>query len=316
MRDNGRPSGLDRDDDDAPTPLRPGAARALAPSNAPREPRPSHEPRPGIGYGSPPDPRDPASEDLVRMRLRRQSTGSPLGGDGAPINGGPAPSPLPTDDETVPPARRTSDGGGDDTSRPPGGMLPIDGDDDATVPPAGLRARGDEGESHRRRSGGRGSESDTGPAPSPLRPEERRPSTGNDVAESPLRRPAPQPRRGDGGSDERPAEPPRGLDATARSPFQRDDSAPSPFQRGDAPASAAASNAAATTTAAMPAVRRREPPPSSSRPAPPRPAPTPGAVAIEDDETPSGGVLRWVVVLLLIAMGAAFGVWIGLQFIG
>ena len=75
----------------------------------------------------------------------------------------------------------------------------------------------------------------------------------------------------------------------------------------------------ATTTAAMPAVRRREPQSPSGRSSPPRPTPTPapGAVAIDDDEiSGGGGVLRWIVVLLLIAMGAAFGVWIGLQFIG
>jgi hypothetical protein len=172
-----------------------------------------------------------------------------------------------------------------------------------------------------------------------LSPDERRrrPGGGDADAESPLRRPAPQTRGFDSQPGDRQAPPPpRALDASARSrqrddsgpsPFQRDDGGRSPFQRDDSnprfgdafggnddatiPPS---NNPASMTTAAMPAVRRRDGAPPSNRPANPQPT---GSVMMEEEETSGGaGVLRWVIVLVLIALGAAFGIWLGQMLIG
>jgi DNA-directed RNA polymerase specialized sigma24 family protein len=220
--DNGQQSALgwDDEDDDQPTPLRAAGPPALAPSTPPRRPRPSSALAPA------PDPDDPASEDLVRMPLRRSSGRSPLAPDtdSGGINGGPAASPTPASSPPPP---------GDPSILRPGAPT----DDDATIPPAGLRSR--RGEDDRRGpppGGMRGFDTDDGPAASPLSPEERRRQPGGDPgAESPLRRPAPQGRGFDSrpGDRQAPPPPPRALDTNARSPRQPGDSAPSPFQRDD-----------------------------------------------------------------------------------
>jgi DNA-directed RNA polymerase specialized sigma24 family protein len=394
--DNGHqsPLGWGDEDDDQPTPLRAAGPPALAPATPPRRPRPSAALAP-----SAPDPDEPPSEDLVRMPLRRASARSPLapGLDSNAVNGGTAPSPLPA------PSPRPS---GDPSILRPRGPV----DDDATIPPSGLRSR--------QGGGMRGFDTDDGPAASPLSPEERRrPQGGGDPdAESPLRRPAPQAR----GFDSQPGDhqappPPRALDSSARSPFQRDDtrpppqrqrddSGPSPFQRDDTrppsqrqrddsgrppfrrddsgprfddpfsghddptipppsrqrddsgrppfqrddsgrppfqrddsgrppfrrddsgprfddpfsghddPTIPPSGSAAANTTAAIPAVRRRDGAAPPDRPATPQP---PLGGVVEEEETSGGaGVMRWIIVLVLIALGAAFGIWLGQMLIG
>jgi len=221
--DNGQQSALgwDDEDDDQQRPAPPAGPPALAPSSPSRRPRPSAALTPPA-----PDPDDPASEDLVRMPLRRSSARPPLapGTDNGAVNRGPAASPLPAPSPL--PA-------GDPSILRPGGPA----DDDATIPPTGLRSprRGDGDRRGPQPGGLRGFDADDGPAASPLSPDERRrrPGGGDADAESPLRRPAPQTRGFDSQPGDRQAPPPpRALDASARS-RQRDDSGPPPFQRDD-----------------------------------------------------------------------------------
>jgi DNA-directed RNA polymerase specialized sigma24 family protein len=311
--ENGRRTarGWDTSDDIQPVQLR-GAGPPAAPPPAP--PQSSGN----VTHAFPPGPGDPgqeASEDLVRMPLRRvpQRPGLP------PPDDGPATSPLPQGDPSI--------------LRPGTPM-----DEDATVPPTGLRERRDDRDRRGQPPRGlRGTEVDDGPAESPLSAEEQRGSHGphDTAASSPLRRPAPPPRGLDSGS--RPAPPPRGLDSGSRPlpPPRGLDSGPRPLppprpldshpglrrddsdpRIGDAfgtdDMTIPPSNAA--TTAAMPAVRRPQPPPpaTSNLSAPPTPAAGAHAAAPADSEGGGGAsILRWIVVVVLVALGAAFGIWLG-----
>jgi hypothetical protein len=224
-----------------------------------------------------------------------------------------------------------------DATLPPTGLRPRR-DDDARrggPQPRGLRAF----------------ESDEGPAASPISPEERRgPRAERDaIADSPLRRPTPQARSLDApqsrpvppqGRSSVPPQgrsvppppsrpvppPPRGLDRPPRTPVPPRDGSDRRFDDvfnmddfGSDATVPPSTNQAALTTASMPAVRRRETPagpgPAGLGPthppagAPTAPAPVP--VADEDETSGGAGVLRWVVVLVLIALGAAFGIWLG-----
>jgi DNA-directed RNA polymerase specialized sigma24 family protein len=330
--ENGRRAsyGWDTGDQEQPTALRPAVPPGLPAAGPP--PAPAGNAAPALTPLPSPDPDEPASEDLVRMPLRRI---------------GPRPSTLPPPHdadqatEPLPPGDPSILGAG----RPPvdAGRPPIDSD--ATLPPTGLRERRSDLRSEPPPRGLRGPEPDRGPAPSPLGAGEQRPRPDRDaLADSPLRRPAPQARGFD--SQQRRPPPPRALDASARPALRRDDSDPrmddvfsrsdprlgdafgnsgprmsGPFDDDDAtiPPSSGAGTA---TTAAMPPVRRREAPPSgpnrlSAGPAasapPPPPAPAPGPPPSMETESTGGGasLLRWVIVVVLVALGAAFGIWLG-----
>jgi DNA-directed RNA polymerase specialized sigma24 family protein len=123
----------------------------------------------------------------------------------------------------------------------------------------------------------------------------------------------------------------RDADVTAKTPVRRDDSDPDladlfrvPGPEGDPERSrSTGANAANLTAPTLPAARRPTPPtsdhpaPPANRPAPPPadrgPATRPPVSAPVDDDRPSGGssVLRWLVVLILIAAGAAVGIFLG-----
>jgi uncharacterized protein HemX len=45
------------------------------------------------------------------------------------------------------------------------------------------------------------------------------------------------------------------------------------------------------------------------------PTPTPSP-AVEVESSGGGGILRWAIVIVLVALGAAFGIWLGQQMIG
>ena len=122
--------------------------------------------------------------------------------------------------------------------------------------------------------------------------------------------------------------PPFGRDDRTRPPsFQREEPPRPPVRHDDArfgdvfsghddPTVPPAGSAASTTTAAMPAVRRREAPPTAGRGPAGQPSASP-TMTMEDDEDSGGaGILRWIVVLVLIALGAAFGIWLGQMLIG
>jgi DNA-directed RNA polymerase specialized sigma24 family protein len=315
-------SGWDTEDD-LPTPLRPAGPPAHA-SSGPLPPAPQGIAAPALAS---PDLDEPASDDLVRMPLRRPAARPSSLGPAADtaLNGpAPAPSPLPPGDPTI--------------------LRPGTPDDDATIPPSGLRGRHDDARHDDARRGSpprglRGFDSDEGPVASPLSAEEQRGSrTDRDpAADSPLRRPAPKAREFDS-QPSRPASPPppRGLDTrrpqgldTGPRPPQRDDSGRPPVRRSDrdplsepffgdedATMPPPSSGAPAATTAAMPAVRRRETPPGSNRMQPPSgPTPTPSP-AVEVESSGGGGILRWAIVIVLVALGAAFGIWLGQQMIG
>jgi hypothetical protein len=66
----------------------------------------------------------------------------------------------------------------------------------------------------------------------------------------------------------------------------------------------------AVSTAAMPAMRRSEP--SAATRMPSGPPPTRHAPPeLERESTGGGGILRWVIVVVLVALGAAVGIWLG-----
>jgi len=74
-----------------------------------------------------------------------------------------------------------------------------------------------------------------------------------------------------------------------------------------------------TSTAALPSARRPVAAGSSkaARPGTGPMGPGPMSSAVPEPETSTGAnILRWVVVLLLIALGAAFGIWLGQMLIG
>jgi DNA-directed RNA polymerase specialized sigma24 family protein len=338
--ENGRraPRGWDTGDHE-PVPLRPAG------------PPPAAVPPAPVGGnvtqafpGASPNPAEQASDDLVRMPLRRipQRPGLPPpdaeGGDQAT-------SPLPLGDPSI--------------LRPSSPM-----DQDATMPPTGLRERRGESEGERQRATGRAPQSEgerqpvggwgdegeqqrgggwgsdreergqpprglrgmevaeDGPADSPFPTEGQRRPRGLDTGQ----RSAPPPRGLDTG--QRSAPPPRGLDTGQRPGppprpldshpgLRRDDSNPrvggDPFGTDDM--TIPPSNAA--TTAAMPAVRRpQSPPPQPQQATSNISAHTPSPQPPADTESSGGAsILRWVVVVVLIALGAAFGIWIGQQMI-
>lgn len=350
---------------DEPTPLRaPAGPPALAGSSAPV----------AFGNAAPalapatPAPDDEASDELVRMPLRR---------------------PAPADQ----PQARGRGGIGEDTQSIPA-MPDAERDDDTPPPPRALRPRTD--------APGTGQQHDRSPAPppfggdgpalSPLREDERRGARGDDDTESPLRRPAGQER--DGGSPlaapaqrstarpgqddderrppsalasplradarrqpsaagdrpdpsqdpdeaerdagprfearsyQRPSTADRELDATATTPIKRDDgdprledvfggdpdatapptgSSPRSGRRGEG---TTGRSAPSTSTGRLQAAG----PASAERPAPrPQPATAGGPTVSTVDDEPSGGnsLLRWLVVLLLVAAGAAVGIFLG-----
>jgi uncharacterized protein HemX len=68
--------------------------------------------------------------------------------------------------------------------------------------------------------------------------------------------------------------------------------------------------ATATTTAAMPAMRRSQPSAAPSR-MPSGPPPMPAEPPPERESAGGAGILRWVIVVVLVALGAAVGIWLG-----
>ncbi len=312
MPDDGGPQGSDYEQ---PTALRaPAIPPALAGAAAGAAP-------PAFGNTAPAlapheaEPDDEASEELVRMPLQRAGR-TKL----ATARGRDAFSPKRPDDdpETASPGRDA----GQDVTAPPGGVRPRPGDDvgSSRAPqPAANPLAFDPG---------------GGPAPSPLTgPERQRPLSERDTeAESPLRRPAPAgptPQQGReldtapqaftghqdrGAHVDRPAV--HDADATVKTPIQRDDSDPRVddlFGRGtdsasDAP-DAGADHVSNMTAPTLPAARRPTPPPPA-RPPGENQAAVAGLASPETEGT-GNSVLRWLVVLLLIAAGAAVGIMLG-----
>jgi DNA-directed RNA polymerase specialized sigma24 family protein len=297
--DNGRraPLGWDTIDDDGPAPAQPAGPPGLATA-----PPPAAGNATRAFSSAPPDPHETVSDDLVRMPLRRigQRPPPPSADDG-----GPRTAALPQGDPSI--------------LRPgfrPG--TPVD--QDATIPPTGLRERRDDREQHGQPPprGLRRLEPDVGPAESSFGIDERSSRAEHDASSgSPLRRPPP--RALDTGS--RPAPPPRGLDTGSRPVppsraldshpgLRRDDSDPrvgDAFADGDM--TIPPSNAA--STAAMPAMRRSQPSPAPRMPSGPPPTHTAPPPEPERESAGGGGILRWVIVVVLVALGAAVGIWLG-----
>jgi DNA-directed RNA polymerase specialized sigma24 family protein len=318
-RDNGAPregwarpdadEGLEPDTGDIlPTPLRSaGGPPALAGSTA--TPLAFSNAAPALA----PDVVEDDGEELVRMPLRRTGRPAP-----APTTGRDATGPeAPDGDDTQTIRAAPDDAAGADTVPPPGALRRAQDDD--THPPSGRRPQP---ASHPLGMPARsplGLDDDSA-APSPLTAEERRgaPTRHDMSGDSPLRRPAPA------------------ADATAHTPIQRDDSDPRIDELfGDAardaegrPSALSGAQAADLTAPTLPAARRPTPPTSPSAPRPGGPsaqrrpaaagaqtepsAPI-GPVASSTDTEPGGGnsVLRWLVVVLLIAAGAAVGIFLG-----
>ncbi|CAN5800375.1 hypothetical protein BH23ACT10_BH23ACT10_14460 [soil metagenome] len=306
------------DGNDRPTPLRPSAGSPALTGSATSPAAFSN------GNAAPalapqlPEPDDEVSEELVRMPLTRAarprlaSTTDPT-----------AHSRSDDATETIPPVRS------DDAQPPPPVALRRGADDDTSPAPV----RPDAG-------GPRALDSGDGPAPSPLSAEEQRGSlTGqNHDTESPLRRPAPAlpgpPRNRD--LDTEPhsllVEPPpadrarpddRSSDDTAAAPapIRRDDSDPRFDElfghNADAgpPALASSDDRVTNLTApTLPATQRptQQQQQPSRPPTPSQPA-TPGPTLAHTEPEPATGnsVVRWLVVLLLIAAGAAVGIMLG-----
>ena len=317
----------DGDDDlDEPTPLRAPARPSALGSPSP-SPAAFGNAAPALAPSALPDPDEPASDDLVRMPLRRTPTRPPL---------------VPADDADTAamPPLQIGDRGADASPA-------LSDDEDTTLPPTGLRRpRGDDAPRHSREPAGGflGLEPGDGPAASPLPVEQRGGRPDRDLGgESPLRRPAPQARSMDAESPVRPVPPPRGLeppprgleppprgleppprglDSTARSPIIRDDSDPrigDMFGSGGDVTSPPTGQPSTTSTAALPSARRPVAAGSSkaARPGTGPMGPGPMSSAVPEPETSTGAnILRWVVVLLLIALGAAFGIWLGQMLIG
>lgn len=344
-RENGStPRGWDTDEPgqatpDQPTPLRaPSGPPALAGSGA--APVAFGNAAPALAPAIP-EPEDDTGEDLVRMPLHRQGrppVAPAPGGDRAPQR---RQRSRPSDDtETI---RSPAGQRDDDETQPPVALRARP--DDETGRPVELRPRPDDEtlppatRAPRRQPLG-GTDDDDGPALSPFSAEERRGSLAErDLdAESPLRRPAlssgsstgTAPRRRDLAPDldtqphsllppgprrERTDQPgrtsPLDADADAATPIQPDDSDPrlddlfgNPPDAGGAPGAQTSANMTAPT---LPAARRPTPPPN--RPA----ASAPQGPPVSNVEPDAGGssVLRWFVVLLLIAAGAAVGIFLG-----
>jgi DNA-directed RNA polymerase specialized sigma24 family protein len=328
-RDNGRraPRGWDAIDDDGPAPAQPAGPSGLA--TAP----------PGSGNVSrafpaaPPDPHETVSDDLVRMPLRRVGQ-RPLPPDG----GGPATTPLPQgdpsilrpgtpvdQDATIPPSglRERHQDRDQHGQPPPRGLHGPEPDPEPAEPAFGSEQRGlrsdhDAGMGSPLRRPPRGLDTGSRPAPPPrgldTGPRPAPPPRGLDTGS----RPAPPPRGLDTGS--RPAPPPRGLDTGSRPVppsrtldshpgLRRDDSDP---RLGDAFADddMTMPPATATTTAAMPAMRRSQPSAAPTR-MPSGPPPMSTEPPPERESSGSASILRWVIVVVLVALGAAVGIWLG-----
>lgn len=125
---------------------------------------------------------------------------------------------------------------------------------------------------------------------------------------------------------------PRDDDAAVQTPIQRDDSDPridelfgdAGRDAGGRPSALSGAQAANLTAPTLPAARRPTQPPSASAPRPaasPQGHPAPagaqtapiGPTVSGADTEPGGGssILRWLVVVLLIAAGAAVGIFLG-----
>lgn len=312
------------DTHDRPTPLRPSASTpALTGSSSSPAAFSNGNAAPALAPQLP-EPDDEVSEELVRMPLARAARPRLAAATDPAARSR-------TDDatETIPPVRT------DDAQALPPVALRRSADDDtspAPVRPAADRPRPlDPGD---------------GPAQSPLSAEEQRGSLSDRDfdTESPLRRPAPAALPGppvnrdldtephslfvDGAPDDRARPGDRSSDtATAPAPIRRDDSDPRLDelfgQNGDTepPALAASSDRVTNLTApTLPAARRPTPPQqqqqqqasrslASSQSAASGPGPT--LAHTEPEPATGNSVVRWLVVLLLIAAGAAVGIMLG-----
>jgi DNA-directed RNA polymerase specialized sigma24 family protein len=255
----------------------------------------------------------------------------------------PPPALRARDADTAPPPAGLHEA---DTAPPPGGLR-FDDDDDTVPPPPALRARdADRGPSDDQAAPNPlgspvAADADRG-TESPL----RRPARGRESLEETQRHTftgAPDPSDGwaAGRTEQALGREPResggpgapaNWDETVQTPIQRDDSdfrADEPFggTRGDAATASpggSGGQAANLTAPTLPAARRPTPQQPASRPAQaPRPtggsmqsSPTGPTVHAEAfDDAPTSGranrIVRWIVVLLLIAAGAVVGITLG-----
>ena len=235
------------------------------------------------------------------------------------------------DDDTRPPATRRSEPAPNPLGLPARNPLGIDPDSTATSPLSAEERRGTFAErdlsadSPLRRPapgtpGAASAPSGIGHDTEPHSPLGQRPPSDDRAL------PARTRQQGDVGQARQ-----RDDDATVQTPIQRDDSDPRIDELfGDAaggadgrPPALSGSQAANLTAPTLPAARRPTPPSSQSSPrsAPPQGRPAPqaaptapvGPTVSAVDAEPGGGssVLRWLVVVLLIAAGAAVGIFLG-----
>jgi hypothetical protein len=316
-------------EEEGPRPLQsPSGPPALAGSTAP--PAAFGNPAPALAPDL--DQRDDdAGDELVRVPLARPPRARPTPED--PTARGPRTEdatdttrPARTAEEQPPPPVATRRGGGDDTIPAPVRRAP----DDQQAPGPGDGPAPSPLSAEEQRGSLSGRDLDT---ESPLRRPAPAPSgsphdVGRDTEPHAMlggREPTEQGRSGERASGE--------ASATVQAPVQRDDSDPrlnDLFGRqGDAesgpPASAGGhegDRVTNLTAPTLPAARRPLAPKPSSRPQvrTQAPGPTvqgPGAspgptLAHAEPEPPTGNsVLRWLVVLLLIAAGAAVGIMLG-----
>ena len=287
--------------------------------------------RPALAPTTDRDTSDPEAPDGDDTQTIRATPDDASGDDTVPP---PAALRPPQDDDTHPPSGRRPEPASDPLGVQTRSPLGLDDDSTAPSPLTAEERRGTltehdmSGDSPLRRPA-------PGTAPAPARNRSLDTDPHSLLERSELTDDRALPTRGRLGD----ADPgrPRDDDATVQTPIQRDDSDPRIDELfGDAardaegrPSALSGSQAANLTAPTLPAARRPTPPssPSAPRPAAPpsqsRPMPSAstqtsptapiGPTVSSTDIEPGGGssVLRWLVVVLLIAAGAAVGIFLG-----